>query len=397
MSEQSEWPEKALSEVGELIRGRRFTKKDYVESGLGCIHYAQVHTDFGAIARDPLTFLAEESRARMRLAHPGDLIIAATSENVDDVGKAVAWLGDDEVAVHDDCYIFRHGLNPAYVSYFFASSLFHSQKIKYVSETKVVRISGANLGMIQIPVPSEQAQEWIVQVIGAVDDQITALDNEAEALDALLRGRKEDLFAHYAATATTLPIGEVLKEVKRPITVDLEAEYRQIGIRSHGRGLFTKETVTGESLGSKKVFWVEPGDLVINIVFAWEGAVAVVPPEIEGYCGSHRFPAYRRLDGGDVEFFRLFFSTKTGTQLLASCSPGGAGRNRTLNRKRLMQSPVAMPSAQEQDRAICELQALEATVVAVRAEAASLRRARAGLLSGLLDQTIEIESAELEI
>ncbi|MGW6393383.1 restriction endonuclease subunit S [Streptomyces sp. NPDC055103] len=396
MSDQSEWPRKALSEVGELIRGRRFTKNDYVESGLGCIHYAQVHTRFGAIARDPLTFLAEDSRARMRLAHPGDLVIAATSENVDDVGKAVAWLGNDDVAVHDDCYIFRHGFDPSYASYFFSSSLFHAQKIKYVSETKIVRISGANLGRIEIPVPPQPVQERIVEVIGAVDDQISALDAEADALDTLLRGRKEQLFAHYAATATTQLIGEVLEEIKRPITVDSEAEYLQIGIRSHGRGLFTKEAVTGESLGSKKVFWVEPGDLVINIVFAWEGAVAIVPPEIEGYCGSHRFPTYRRRDGGDVEFFRLFFSTKTGTQLLANCSPGGAGRNRTLNRKRLMQSPIGMPSAQEQDRAICEFQALEGTIVAAHAEADRLRAVRAALLSGSLDRSIELANAERE-
>ena len=92
MSERVEWTQKSLSEVGELIRGRRFTKTDYVEAGLGCIHYAQIYTDFGAIARNPLTFLAETSRPRMRLARPGDLIIAATSENVADVGKAVAWL-----------------------------------------------------------------------------------------------------------------------------------------------------------------------------------------------------------------------------------------------------------------------------------------------------------------
>jgi type I restriction enzyme S subunit len=230
-----------------------------------------------------------------------------------------------------------------------------------------------------------------------VGDQITALDKEAGALEALLRGRKEELFAHYAATANMLPIGEVLKEVKRPITVDPEAEYRQIGIRSHGRGLFTKEAVTGETLGSKRVFWVEPGDLVINIVFAWEGAVAIVPPEIEGYCGSHRFPSYRRLDGGDIEFFRLFFSTTSGTQLLGNCSPGGAGRNRTLNRKRLMESPIGMPSAQEQERAISELQALETNVLALRAEADRLRAVHATLLSGLMDRTIEIESVELEV
>ncbi|MFY1684794.1 hypothetical protein ACN265_25055 [Micromonospora sp. WMMD730] len=248
-----------------------------------------------------------------------------------------------------------------------------------------------------VPVPPLSVQRRIIELIDAVDDHIAALDAEADALDALLRGRKEELFARYAATGTPLPIGEVLEEVKRPITVNPVAEYRQIGIRSHGRGLFTKEAVTGESLGSKKVFWVEPGDLVINIVFAWEGAVAIVPPHIKGYCGSHRFPTYRRLDGGDAEFFRLFFSSKVGTRLLAICSPGGAGRNRTLNRKRLMQSPVGIPSASEQKRAICELQALEAPVMAVRAEANRLRAVRATLLSGLLDRTIEIESAELGV
>lgn len=253
------------------------------------------------------------------------------------------------------------------------------------------------LKTLEIPWPDDQVRKSQVKVIGAVDDQIAALDKEARALDALLRGRKEELFAHYAATANMRSLGEVLEEVKRPITVDPEAEYRQIGIRSHGRGLFTKEAVTGEALGSKRVFWVEPGDLVINIVFAWEGAVAIVPPEIEGYCGSHRFPPYRRLDGGDIEFFRLFFSTKAGTQLLANCSPGGAGRNRTLSRKRLMESPVGMPSAQEQERAISELQALEANVLALRAETDRLHAVHATLLSGLLDRTIDIKSAELEV
>lgn len=249
----------------------------------------------------------------------------------------------------------------------------------------------------RIPLPPLPVQERIVRTVEVIDDQVFALGREADALEALLRGRREELFAHYSATGTQLPIGEVLEEVKRPIAVDPTTEYWQIGIRSHGRGLFTKEPVTGESLGSKKVFWVKPGDLVINIVFAWEGAVAVVPPEIDGYCGSHRFPTYRRLDGGDVEFFRLFFSTKTGTRLLASCSPGGAGRNRTLNRKRLMQSPVSMPSAQEQQRVVRELQALEAAVEAVRAEANRLRNVRAALVSELLERTIEIKPADLEI
>lgn len=62
-----------------------------------------------------------------------------------------------------------------------------------------------------------------------------------------------------------------------------------------------------------------------------------------------------------------------------------------------MQSPVGMPPAQEQERAICELQALEATVVAVRAEADRLRAVRAALLSGLLNRSIELADAEREV
>lgn len=248
-----------------------------------------------------------------------------------------------------------------------------------------------------VPLPPLCVQKRIVEVAAAINNQINALSAEAETLEALLARRKEEVFNEYAVTGTTLPIGQVLEEIKRPVIVDPEAEYRQIGIRSHGRGLFTKEPVTGESLGAKKVYWVEPGDLVINIVFAWEGAVALVPPDIVGYCGSHRFPTYRRIDGGDVEFIRLFLTSKTGTRLLADCSPGGAGRNRTLNRKRLMQSPISLPSPHEQERVVGELKALDVQVAALREEADKLGQARTALISGLIDCTIDIKSAEQEI
>ena len=176
------WVATTLGERGSLTRGRRFTKADYSETGLGCIHYGQIYTHFGATATQTVTFLPGESRSRMRLARPGDLIIAGTSENVQDVGKAVAWLGDDDVAVHDDCYIYRHSLDPIFASHLFASSSFQAQKVRYVSETKVVRISAANIAQISVPVPPLPEQERIAEVVGAVDDHIAALNRQSEAL-----------------------------------------------------------------------------------------------------------------------------------------------------------------------------------------------------------------------
>ncbi|WP_127353906.1 restriction endonuclease subunit S [Actinacidiphila soli] len=402
MSEQSGWPKKALSEVGELIRGRRFTKNDYVESGLGCIHYAQIHTDFGAIVRNPLTFLAEDSRARMRLAHAGDLVIAATSENVVDVGKAVAWLGDDDVAVHDDCYIFRHGFDPAYVSYFFASSLFHSQKIKYVSETKVVRISGVNLSKIEIPVPPRQVQERIVEVVGAVDDQITALDAEVASLRSLLAGTRRELESVEDKTAL----------------VDL-AEPRGIQIGPFGSQLHAHE-YTDDPSGAPVVM---PQDLVDGQILT--AKIKRVPHDVAARLSRHRlaegdivFPRRGDLskralvvaeqDGWlcgtgcirfrpqDSSLSRLLAEALSGaatTEWLVSHAVGTTMLN--LNTEILSNLPVADIKGHH-EIAEASLEVVE-VIRRTQLQATRLREVRARLLSGLLDRAIDIESAELGV
>ena len=73
---------------------------------------------------------------------------------------------------------------------------------------------------------------------------------------------------------TVRSLGDVLERVSKPVKPEPKRLYREIGIRSHGKGIFHKEPVSGESLGEKRVFEVVPDCLVLNIVFAWEQAVA---------------------------------------------------------------------------------------------------------------------------
>src|SRR5437867_12938542 len=103
-------------------------------------------------------------------------------------------------------------------------------------------------------------------------------------------------------------LGDVLDYVSRPLRVVPNEEYREIGIRSHGKGIFHKQRVSGSALGSKRVFFVEPGDFILNIVFAWEGAVAVVSEGEAGMIGSHRFPTFRADERRlDTRFLFLYF------------------------------------------------------------------------------------------
>ena len=146
-------------------------------------------------------------------------------------------------------------------------------------------------------------------------------------------------------------IDECLERVERPVDVQAEEMYTQIGIRSHGKGLFYKEPVTGESLGNKAVYWIEPDCFVLNIVFAWEQAIGKTTASEVGMIGSHRFPMYRPVDGKvDIDYLIFYLMTKRGKDILEAASPGGAGRNRTLGQDRFMKSKIVLPVIEEQKK-----------------------------------------------
>lgn len=144
-------------------------------------------------------------------------------------------------------------------------------------------------------------------------------------------------------------VGDALALQRRSVAVDPLGEYEEIGVRSFGRGIFHKEPVSGASLGNKRVFRVEPGDLVISNVFGWEGAVALASDAEAGKIGSHRFmtfnPADARIDAGWASWF---FRSEPGLELIRRASPGSAGRNRTLAIDRFEALEIPLPPLERQ-------------------------------------------------
>lgn len=158
-------------------------------------------------------------------------------------------------------------------------------------------------------------------------------------------------------------IGDCLERVERPVDVQANKLYTQIGVRSHGKGLFYKDPVTGAELGNKAVFWIEPNCFILNIVFAWEQAIGKTTQVEEGMIGSHRFPMYRPINSRvDIDYLINYFLTKRGTEILEAASPGGAGRNKTLGQDRFLKSKVVLPTLAEQ-RKIAKILATQDRVI----------------------------------
>lgn len=167
---------KTLGDVATISRGGNFQKKDFTEQGKPCIHYGQIYTRYGLFTDKTLTFINDECFAKQKYAEPNDIIMAVTSENIEDICKCVAWLGTEKVAVSGHSAIIHHSLDPKYLAYFFHSQHFFNQKRRLAHGTKVMEVTPDTLKSIQLPVPPLEVQREIVQIL----DNFTATTTELQ-------------------------------------------------------------------------------------------------------------------------------------------------------------------------------------------------------------------------
>ena len=182
------WEWKTLGEIGEMIKGSGILKSDFVEEGMPCIHYGQVHTYYGTFAYKTKSFVSEQLYAKCKKAHTGDLVIATTSEDVEACCKATAWLGDEDVAVSGDAHIFRHNQNPKYIAYLFQTEMFAQQKRKCAIGAKVTRVHGEDMLKFRFPFPPLSEQERIVNILDKFEALTTSL---SEGIPAEQRAQQQ--------------------------------------------------------------------------------------------------------------------------------------------------------------------------------------------------------------
>ena len=199
------WPQKTLGEVGSFTRGGGFQKSDFVEHGIPCIHYGQIHTKFGPFITSHITEISSDLESKTKFASKGDLVIAITSEDTEGACKSTAWLGDYPVAVGGHAAIYKHSMNPLYMSFFFKSTLFNYAKIEYVHGTKVFEIKPDDIAKILVPCPPMSLQ-----------NQFSAIAEQSDKSG--FDGRKSQFIEMFGNPITntkgwkTMPISEVAPE-----------------------------------------------------------------------------------------------------------------------------------------------------------------------------------------
>lgn len=177
-----------LGEIGTFVRGNGLQKKDFTDEGIGCIHYGQIYTYYGTSTSVTKSFVSHELAQKLTKVKKGNLIIACTSENIEDVCKAVVWLGDEDIVTGGHACVLAHNENPKYIAYFFQTQYFFQQKKKYARGAKVIDIKITDLEKISIPIPPLSEQQRIVSIL----DKFESLVNDlSEGLPAEIAAVQE--------------------------------------------------------------------------------------------------------------------------------------------------------------------------------------------------------------
>ncbi|MBI2417413.1 MAG: restriction endonuclease subunit S [Ignavibacteriales bacterium] len=251
-----------------------------------------------------------------------------------------------------------------------------------------------NGAKIFLPI-NKNEQKKITDFFLSIDNRVHYLSEKKKNLEQFKKGIIQKLFSQNLRFKNEdglnypewkkYSVKKIMDRYSKPVEVDLSESYLQIGIKSHGKGIFYKEGVSGLNLGNKRIFWIEEGKLIFNIVFAWEGAVAKTTIFEKGMVASHRFPMYQpKSEMLDLDFILLFFLTQKGIKYLELASPGGAGRNKTLGQSEFEKLKITLPSLKEQKKIASFLNSIGNQIQLVSEQLEETKLYRKGLLNKML-------------
>lgn len=211
-----EW--KPLGEIGELVRGNGLQKKDFTETGVPAIHYGQIYTHYGLSTTETKSFVSDDLAQKLRKVNKGDVVITNTSENFEDVGKALVYLGEEQAVTGGHATIFKPNqiILGKYFAYFSQATEFTKQKRQYAKGAKVIDVSAADMAKIKIPIPcpenpekSLKIQAEIVRILDAFTELTTELTNELTTRKKQYNYYRDQLLSFNEGEVEWITLGEI--------------------------------------------------------------------------------------------------------------------------------------------------------------------------------------------
>jgi len=354
----SEWEVKKLGEILVFKNGLN-KEKEFFGSGTPIVNYKDVYKNNylnANLLEGRVTVNSNELKNFD--VKKGDVFFTRTSETIEEIGLSSVIIEDVKDTVFSG-FILRgrpitNDLDMIYCVYCFNSEAVRREITTKSTHTTRALTNGTLLSDVNLLVPPLPEQKKIASILSTWDKAIDNCKSTIEEMKVRNKGLTQKLLTGkmrvkgFDEKWKVKAISECVTFTPRPIIKPTE-NYLALGLRSHGKGVFHKTDFDPASIAMETMYEVKENDLIINITFAWEQAVAIVSKKDEGGLVSHRFPTYTfNYKNATHDFFRHYILQKRFKFLLESISPGGAGRNRVMSKTDFLKLDIKLPEVKEQ-------------------------------------------------
>lgn len=371
------WP---LVRLGEVISQR----KDFIEIAPDETYArCRVQTSArGIILRDRVAG-AEIKTKRQQVCRTGEFLVAEIDAKLGGYGIVPEELDGAIVSSHyflfevDETKLLRGFLD------WYSRTPDFLEQVKARGSTNYAAIRPSNVLGYRMPLPPLAEQQRIVARLDRVAGLVAARERATAAMEADMQAMLAKAFARCIEDAPRRPMAEVAPLIRRPVEIQPDTDYTEIGVRSFYNGIFHRRTMPGSEFSWQHLFWIKEGDLVFSNLMAWEKAIAVAEAHDEGTVGNHRMlTCEANPELATPGFLLAYFRTPEGFSSVVGNSPGTIARNKTLSSKKLPAIEVPVPPLETQRR-FDRLQAKARRIRTIRAASALDADA---LISALLHQ-----------
>lgn len=203
-----EWSVRKLSTFGAFLRGRGIKRDDVRPSGVPCIRYGELYTTYTDYTSSPVSFVNPSVAAMALPIRSGDILFAGSGETKEEIGTAVAYVGNVPAVAGGDIIVLRGtDYDPVYLASLLNTPEAANQKARGGQGDAVVHINWRVLAGLEVTVPSVPEQRAIARVLCDADSEITALERRLEATRAIKRGMMQELLTGHTRLVST---GETL-------------------------------------------------------------------------------------------------------------------------------------------------------------------------------------------
>lgn len=353
--------------------------------------------DSGKLSQEDKKSIPED-KAEGFILTEGDFLFARTGATV---GKTYRYTPNGERQAYAG-YLIKFKIDSNVISPKYLELYTQSQRYwDWVRNTSRAgaqpNINAQEFGELEILLPTNVEQEKICKII---DNWKRAIDL-TESLIVAKQERRTWLIQKLLTGQLRVPgfskkwvtkcMKDLVEQIQRPVPKPTES-YKALGIRSHCKGTFERLVSDPNTVDMDELYIAEKGDLIVNITFAWEGAIAIVPEEHSGNLVSHRFPTYTLNENEvDAYFLRYVVTQPRFIFTLRLISPGGAGRNRVMSKRDFLNIQLSVPCMEEQRKIGKMLKLVDEEIALLSTQLDALWEQKKGLMQKLLTGKLRVK------